>query len=129
MSDLDVGAVVHEAYTYLFPLVLMDATRRAAVADADGGGTGSAKNSFSHLRQFPPGDFRGVVRPNFDTLYSTAWLDLSGGPVVVQVPDTTGRYYMLPLLDMWTDVFAVIGTRTTVGRDRRSWTGDGARLR
>jgi hypothetical protein len=54
-----------------------------------------------------------VVRPNVDTLYSTAWLDLSREPVVMNVPDMGSRYYLVQLLDAWTETFAVPGTRTT----------------
>ncbi|WES65995.1 DUF1254 domain-containing protein [Microbacter sp. GSS18] len=98
-----------EGYHYFYPLILMDATQRVAT----GGGSGGTVNSFVHKRAFPPGDFRDVVRPNFDTLYSTAWLDLRDGPQVLTVGEPVRRFFMLPLLDMWTDVFAVIGTRTT----------------
>ena len=103
-----------EAYTYLYPLVLMDATRRQAVNVEAGKTLGRGPmNTFTHVPTFPPAEFRDVVRPNFDTLYSIAWLDLTEEPMVVAAPDTQGRYYMLPMLDMWSDVFACPGKRTT----------------
>ena len=70
-------------------------------------------NTFVNVPAYPPADFKGVVRSNFDTLYSIAWLDMTKEPVVISAPDTDGRYYLLPMLDMWTDVFASPGWRTT----------------
>ena len=48
-----------------------------------------------------------------DTLYSLMWFDVSKEPLLIHVPDSGGRYYLLPLLDMWTEVFANPGARTT----------------
>lgn len=96
-----------QAYVYAYPLVLMEMTKRRQTYEA------APINEFFHVQAFPTPEMRGVVRPNADTLYSTAWLDLSREPVILSVPDTKGRYYLIQLLDAWTDTFAVPGKRTT----------------
>ena len=113
LSDSQAQEIAEEAYIYLYPLVTMDITRKQLInADPKLNPLGGPPNSFTHIRAYPNANMRAVVRPNFDTLYSSGWLDLSQGPVVVSVPDTGGRYYLLPMIDMWSDVFAVPGKRT-----------------
>jgi hypothetical protein len=105
----------------------MDITRLQAINAPAGTKPGfGPPNEFHHFRAFPTADFRNVVRPNFDTLYSSAFLDLTAGPMILHAPDTDDRYYMLPLIDMWTDVFANPGKRTT-GTDAKDFvvTGPG----
>jgi hypothetical protein len=97
-------AIATLGYIYGYPLVLMDMTRAAWPTPV---------NRFEHIGAFPDPTFTDVVSPNLDTLYSTAWLDLSKEPIVLAVPDVGRRYYMMPLLDAWTNVFASPGTRTT----------------
>lgn len=114
ITEQEAHAIGVDAYLYFYSLVTMDLTRKQATNIEPGKELGKRPmNDFSNLPTFPPADFKGVVRPNFDTLYSSAWLDLTKESVVVSVPDTGGRYYLLPMLDMWTDVFASPGWRTT----------------
>lgn len=113
LTEDQARAIGVDAYLYLYPLVLMDLTRKQSInSDQREFGKGPM-NTFVSVPAYPPADFKGVVRSNFDTLYSIAWLDLTQEPLVISVPDTGGRYYLLPMLDMWTDVFASPGWRTT----------------
>src|SRR5262252_2488404 len=84
--------IAQEAYIYLYPLVTMDVTRKQFTnLDPKTSPLGGPANAFTHVRAFPTAEMRTVVRPNFDTLYSSAWLDLAGGPVIVSSADTGGR--------------------------------------
>ena len=122
--------VAQEAYIYLYPLLLMDVTRKQMLnADPKVSIAGGPANRFTHFRTFPPLDLRLALRPSYDTLYSSAWLDLTAGPMIVSTGDTGGRYFLLPMLDMWSDVFAAPGKRTTGTRAANfavvppGWTG------
>ena len=114
VTEQEAQSIAVDAYIYFYPLILMDITRKQSTNIEPGKEFGKGPmNMFVNVPQYPPPDFKGVVRSNFDTLYSIAWLDLTKEPQVVSAPDTNGRYYLLPMLDMWTDVFASPGWRTT----------------
>jgi hypothetical protein len=114
ISEQEAHGLGVDAYLYLYPLVIMDLTRRQMTNVPAGKQPGfGPPNTFNNLPEYPPANLKVVVRPNFDTLYSVAWLDLTKEPIILSVPDTNGRYYLLQMLDMWTDVFASPGWRTT----------------
>jgi hypothetical protein len=114
LTEREARAIAVDAYLYFYSLVSMDVTRKQGTNLKTGEKPGfGPMNMFHHIPAFPPADLKAVVRINFDTLYSIAWLDLTEEPVIVSAPDTNGRYYLLPMLDMWTDVFASPGSRTT----------------
>jgi hypothetical protein len=111
LTEQEAQAIALDAYIYFYPLMSMDLSRKQFT-----NGTTDFKgpmNTFVNVPAYPPADFKGVVRSNFDTLYSASWLDMTQEPLVISAPDTDGRYYLLPMLDMWTDVFASPGWRTT----------------
>jgi hypothetical protein len=113
-TEAEAHAIAVDAYVYLYPLVTMDVTRKQFTNIEPGKELGKGPmNTFNNVPEYPPANFKGVVRPNFDTLYSISYLDMTNEAVVISVPDTNGRYYLLPMLDMWSDVFASPGWRTT----------------
>ncbi|CAG2160477.1 DUF1254 domain-containing protein [Cupriavidus numazuensis] len=114
-SEAEVREIARDAYVYAYPIVTMDVSMRQStnVPDANTVPLRAPLNQFAHARTYPRAENKDVVRYNFDTLYSPVWLDLSREPIILSVPDTSGRYYLLPMLDMWTDVFSVVGSRTT----------------
>lgn len=113
LTDTEAAAVATEAYIYGYPLVTMEFTRRVMTNTAAPEGTHAPMGQFVRMRRYPDAKFRDVTAPNADTLYSTAWLDLKKEPYLLSLPDMGDRYFLMPLLSGWTDVFEVPGTRTT----------------
>lgn len=130
MTALDADRpTIIQAYLYGFPLVFnLDQVTRYTTTGV--GATPAAPfNTFSHARTLA-GPADTFVTINNDTLYSMAQVDLSVGPVELQVPDTAGRYYVFQFVDAWTNNFAYVGHRATGTQAGRfllvppSWRGD-----
>lgn len=113
LTEKEALALATDAYVYGYPLITMEMTRRVMTNAATPKDNHAPMGQFYNSRTYPDARFRDVTAPNADTLYSTAWLDLAKEPYVLSLPDMDGRYFLMPLLDAWTDVFAVPGKRTT----------------
>jgi hypothetical protein len=91
VSELRTAA--REAFVYTLPLIEVATTRQRGMA------LGQQMGAFSHVRTLANHKHRAVTTPNCDTLYSTAHLDLSAGPVTITLPAAGERYLSLAL---WT---------------------------
>lgn len=79
-------SIVVQAYLYFYPLITMDVTRKQLTNVEPGKASiGGPMNMFNNIPAFPTAEMKVVVRPNFDTLYSSAWLDLTKEPMIVSV--------------------------------------------
>lgn len=109
----------------LFEMARMRAAntaRRHPVLGFAGDGPASTMrwvNQFTHTRRLRSPADKEVVTPNNDTLFTNAWLDLSQGPLVIEVPEMGERYWTLGFLDAWTNPWAYAGRRTTGGTAQR----------
>lgn len=113
--DLEGRAV--EAYLYYYPLVMMELTRTQLCANALRRGHDLVTQPMIHNRNIANAKWRSVARTNIDTLFSSCWLDTANGPATMTLPESGPRYFMYQVLDMWSDTFAVLGSRTLDGRD------------
>ncbi|MEM6321030.1 MAG: DUF1254 domain-containing protein [Bacteroidota bacterium] len=106
--------IMGETYLYGYPLVLMDLTKKVStnIEQPHPVRSSAPVNQLGHYRAFPDHTMRAVVKPNVDTYYSSAWLDLKNEPLVMSMP-ATERYYLLQLMDAYSNVFSSLGPRTT----------------
>jgi hypothetical protein len=109
----EAASIGTDAYIFGYPLVTMEITRRVMTNSATVEGMRGPMGQFVNAREYPSAAFRDVTAPNADTLYSSAWLDVSKEPYVLRIPDEADRYYLMPMLSGWTDVFEDPGKRTT----------------
>lgn len=106
------AAITAQGYVYGFPLVLMGETLRGLTGTERVCGLGTDLNTFAHVFERPDASFKAVVRPNVDTLYSSAMLDLAEGPQLLDMPAVPDRYVLMALLDAWSNNFAGVGTQS-----------------
>src|SRR5271156_5909523 len=115
-----------DAYIYAYPLVTMEMTRRVMTDIVVPEGSKAPMGQWAKLRGYPAVDDHSVTAPNADTLYTIVWVDVSKEPWIISAPDMKGRYFLLPILDGWTTVFADPGKRTTgTGAQKFAITGPG----
>lgn len=113
ISPKEASAIAEEAYIYAFPMMENYRTMYVQAIDKTAPGYGGPFNQLVHKTTLLGPEFKDIVRPNNDTMYSFAWLDLRAQPIVITVPEVKDRYYSVQLVDMFTHNFAYVGTRAT----------------
>ncbi len=111
-TTTDLRALTAEAFVYGFALVFNVGQVDRFAREGLGAMPRAPWNGFTHARDLA-GPQDTFVSINNDTLYSMAVLDLSGGPLRLDVPDAADRYYVLQFVDAWTNNFAYVGRRAT----------------
>lgn len=95
-----------------YPLVETVRTCRVQTSVSEGAGYGRAPigqiSASNHVWTHAD---RDIVTPANDLLYFCAWINLADAPAIITVPAATGRYFVVELLDAYTENFINLGTR------------------
>ncbi len=123
-EEVDQWELLSKAYTFTFPLVLMDWTMKAAtnVEEADLAGHAPV-NQLIHAQKLADATTKMVVTPNVDTVYTQAWLNLSEEPMIYVMPKSD-RYFQVQMLDAWTNTVTVLGEAGTYMFAKTDWNGN-----
>jgi hypothetical protein len=113
---LEALGIAVDAYIYGYPLVTFDTVRKQQTNVAKPDAEHAPVGQLIKMRSYPAVDNHCCAAPNADTLYTEVWLDVSKEPWIFGIPDMGERYYIMPMLDGWSEVFDVAGSRTTGGR-------------
>jgi hypothetical protein len=113
ISTAEAKAIAADAYLYAYPMLFNYKTLFQQTMDPSFPGYIGGFGRYRHYsRGFTPAD-TDIVTPSNDTPYSWAWLDLRAEPMVVSVPASGDRYYVLQWFDLYTHNFAYIGSRAS----------------
>ena len=119
LEDAEVtGEQAEQIFDYAYPLVLMQITQDLMFTVPFR--QKSHPNKFIMFDELAKPENQAVVLGNRNTLYCVGWVDLSKGPVIFEIPDMGERYFVMPLLDAWTNTFESLGSRTT-GQQAQSY--------
>ena len=122
-------AIAVDAYIYGYPLVTFDMVRGSRPTSPAPMPSTRPMGQMILMRSYPAVDNHCCAAPNADTLYTMAWLDVSKQPYVFAIPEMGDRYYIMPFLDGWSEVFAVAsqplngGAAQTYAVTGPGWTG------
>ena len=122
-TDENIWKTVEDAYVYAFPLVIMDATKISATNTEEAVTEKAPVNQFIHSVALVDAQFRTVVTPNVDTIYSQVWYDLSEEPMVYELPETD-RFCKVQVLDGWTNTAAVLDKAGAYAITLSTWEGE-----
>ncbi len=108
--------IATDAYIYGYPLVTFDMARRQQTNVAAADGEHAPMGQMIKMRSYPAVDNHCCAAPNADTLYTMAWLDVGKEPWVFSIPEMGDRYYIMPMVDGFSEVVHVSSTSLTGGR-------------
>jgi hypothetical protein len=111
VTRAELQRVAEDIYIYGYPLVLMDIIKRIHTATPYPTLSAAPLNQFAHGRFLPEPHDKHVIHPNADCLVSSAWLDLSRGPVVLRIP-RCDRYHLLSFFSGWYEIFETNSPRS-----------------
>ncbi|MFH2132681.1 MAG: DUF1254 domain-containing protein [bacterium] len=110
----EITRTAEEAYIFAYPILENYRTMDRVTGLNTPAEMRRAFNTLRHTDKLLGPDFKNIVAPNNDTLYSSSWLDLKQGPLVLSVPEIPDRrYYVFQLVNLYNHNFGYIGARTT----------------
>ncbi|MGD9758044.1 MAG: DUF1254 domain-containing protein [Comamonas sp.] len=109
-EDQALDSLIREAMLYAYPYQEFMKMRHEALEVKDSP-TATTLNHFRHSRHLATPKDRWANSPIRDTFYSTSWLDLEKSPLVLSLPETHGRYYVIAMIGADLNTFSYVGRR------------------